>query len=95
MSSDKPAKRPRTVLACQNCRESKPPLQPFGRVASNRTAFRPYELTRDQGLRKLSCNGNRPCARCQQEGRDCVDADQSERTPLTRQRMTELEQRYE
>lgn len=50
-------------------------------------------LTNRIGSKKLSCSGSRPCMRCCQDGRQCVDVDSSDRTPLTRKRMTELEQR--
>jgi hypothetical protein len=53
-----------------------------------------FQLTCRTGLKKLSCAGGRPCDRCRQDGRECTEADLSERTRLTRQRMTELEQRH-
>lgn len=46
------------------------------------------------GTRKLSCDGGRPCGRCRQDGRECTSVESADRTPLTRKRMTELEQKY-
>ena len=43
------------------------------------------------GSRKLGCDGLRPCARCISEGRQCAFEERPERTPLTRARMSELE----
>lgn len=88
-----PIKRLRTSLACQNCRRWPILLSPFGLfLAVEHVGIRP--LIRYSGLRKLSCNGSRPCARCRYSDQECTDADPPNRTPLTRKRMTELEKRY-
>ncbi|WWC94251.1 hypothetical protein V866_001091 [Kwoniella sp. B9012] len=41
--------------------------------------------------RKLACDGERPCSRCKQDKKGCDDDEGSFRSPLTRRRMTELE----
>ncbi|WRT69365.1 uncharacterized protein IL334_006349 [Kwoniella shivajii] len=43
--------------------------------------------------KKVGCNGTQPCQRCVQDDRQCTFGRKEIRTPLTRQRMTELEDR--
>ncbi|BEJ11549.1 hypothetical protein CspHIS471_0200090 [Cutaneotrichosporon sp. HIS471] len=45
--------------------------------------------------RKQSCTGEHPCERCTRDGRKCYYGEPEQRTPLTRQRMTQLEERVE
>ncbi|KAL1407735.1 lactose regulatory protein lac9 and GAL4-like protein [Vanrija albida] len=45
--------------------------------------------------RKIACAGGHPCARCDQDSRECYYADRPNRSPLTRARMTELETRID
>ncbi|KAL1408335.1 hypothetical protein Q8F55_005143 [Vanrija albida] len=43
--------------------------------------------------RKQSCTGGHPCLRCEHDGRACSYGEKEAKTPLTRQRMTALEER--
>jgi hypothetical protein len=51
-------------------------------------------LTCPIGSKKLSCSGTRPCTRCQADGCECADDSLMDRSPLTRKRMTELEDKW-
>ncbi|RSH90415.1 hypothetical protein EHS25_001020 [Saitozyma podzolica] len=44
-------------------------------------------------LRKQSCDGKRPCGRCLNDRRECVEGSIVLQSPLTRRRMNELEDR--
>ncbi|KAL7425054.1 hypothetical protein Q5752_000742 [Cryptotrichosporon argae] len=70
---------------------------PMTPMDDHHTAKRPRAATVCESCRKrkLGCSGGTPCARCAADGRECVPAGVPTRSPLTRARMTEIEEKLE
>lgn len=54
----------------------------------------PWLTQHRTGSRKQACNGSTPCDRCVEEDKECYYLEPRKRTPRTRLRIDELEERW-
>jgi hypothetical protein len=90
-SSSQKKARAAIATACDRCRKSQSPR--LTTIICFNVAIDLTLHCLPKGLRKLGCDERTPCRRCIDTGASCTRTEQQTRTPLTRARMTLLEER--